>query len=118
MRLILDLPPRELNPNARIHWARKARAVKAYRHIAWAHARNAKRPRSHRWERADVRVTFLLPDARRRDPDNLMAAMKAAWDGFVDACLLADDCGLILHPPVLAIDRKHPRVVVDITEAA
>jgi len=39
--------------------------------------------------RADV--VFTLPDHRRRDPDNLMAMLKPAWDGLVDGGLLQDD---------------------------
>lgn len=117
MKLVLDLPPAELSPNRRVHWAKKARAVKYYRAFAAVVARCAPNYRKG-WERAEVRAVFHLPDARRRDPDNLMAAMKAAWDGFVDAGVLADDNGLILHPPVLAIDRAHPRVEVTLTEAA
>ena len=118
MRLVLDLPPRELSPNFRSHWAKKAKAVKYYREQAWARARiEAPRPFLE-WKRATLRTTWYLPDARRRDPDNLMASLKAAIDGLVDARVLADDNGLIIHPPVLAIDRQWARVVLDIEEAA
>lgn len=118
MRFVLPLPPRELSPNVRSHWAKKAKAVKSYRLRAWVEARNATNAKRLEWERAEVRTTFYLPDLRRRDPDNLMAAMKAAWDGIVDAHVLTDDRYLITYPPTLELDRKRPRVVVDITEIA
>lgn len=116
MKLILDFPVPELNPNKRIHWAKKARAVKWYRNHAWRVA--LKEPGRNQWDRAEIRAVFCVPDARRRDPDNLMACMKAAWDGFVDAQILSDDRGLVLYPPTLVIDRKRPRVEIEITEAA
>lgn len=114
VRLVLDLPPVELSPNKRVHWARKARAVKYYRTLAMVVARNMGR-RERVWVRAEARTTFYLPDRRRRDPDNLMAAMKAAWDGLVDARVLADDNQLVAHPPTLTVDRSWPRVEIEIT---
>jgi crossover junction endodeoxyribonuclease RusA len=117
MRLILPLPPRELAPNRRPHWAAKAKAVREYRTRAWAVARNVSNGQRLDWERAEVRTVFMLPDRRRRDPDNLMAAMKAAWDGIVDAHVLTDDRYLILHPPTLMVDRARPRVEITLTDA-
>lgn len=118
LRLILDLPPRELSPNARVHWARKAKAVKQYRTMAWIVARNETRAKRLEWNSAEVRAVFLLPDKRRRDPDNLMASLKAAFDGIVDAHVLTDDRALIIYPPVLMVDRENPRVEIELKEAA
>lgn len=118
MRLVLDLPPRELSPNSRTHWAKKARAVKYYRTLAMVVARNAVGRRGPGWERAEARATFYVPDKRRRDPTNLSASLKAAWDGFVDAGVLTDDQYLIEHPPVIVVDKERPRVEIEISEAA
>lgn len=118
MKIILPLPPRVLSPNSRGHWAPKAKAVKEYRFRAWAEglaATNGYRPG---WASAEVRAVFCVPDKGRRDPDNLMASLKAAWDGFVDARILTDDKALIIHPPVVMVDRKWPRVEITLTEAA
>lgn len=118
MKIVLPLPPRALSPNSRGHWAPKARAVKQYRMIAFIAARNAGAGRGPAWESAEVRAVFCVPDARRRDPDNLMASLKAAWDGIVDAKQLTDDKALIIHPPKVVVDRKWPRVEIELTEAA
>lgn len=118
MKIVLPLPPRALSPNARGHWAPKARAVKQYRMIAFIEAKNAGAGRGPAWERAEVRTVFCVPDNRRRDPDNLLASCKAALDGIVDSGLLTDDRYLILHPPVVVVDRKWPRVEIELTEAA
>ena len=32
--ITLPLPPKELSPNTRVHWGRKARATKKYRLVA------------------------------------------------------------------------------------
>lgn len=117
MRVTLPLPPKLLSPNARTHWAARARAVKWYRTTAWLRCRQVIGQSRPRWDRAEVRVVFMLPDKRRRDPDNLMSSLKAGWDGFVDAGLLSDDKGLVLYPPVLMVDRAEPRVEIEIVEA-
>lgn len=47
-----------------------------------------------KWEtlkQADLEVRFILPDARRRDLDNLISTLKPLLDGIVDAGLIADD---------------------------
>lgn len=115
VRVTLDLPPKELSPNGRTHWARKARAVRQYRMKAWAAARTETNAYRWEWERAELRAVWFLPDRRRRDPDNLMSSLKAAIDGLTDAHVLADDRGLVIHPPVMMVDRQHPRVELTIS---
>lgn len=117
IRLVLPLPPKGCNPNARGHWAKKARAVKGYRRTADLTARSLVRASERpRWECAELRSTWYLPDRRRRDPDNLIASMKAGIDGLRDADILADDRGLVIWPPVLRVDPERPRVEIEITE--
>lgn len=115
--LTLPLPPAALSPNARGHWAAKARATKAYRHRAEMTARaNVPAHRRERWPAAEVRWTWYFPDRRRRDPDNIAAACKALWDGLRDAGIIADDDRLVIHPPTVAVDRERPRIEMVITE--
>ncbi len=111
--LALDLPwpPAELNPNrARsLHWAARHRAAALYRRECFVAAHQAILGRirhSHNLPLTppvSATVTFWMPDRRRRDLDNLLAAMKPAWDGLVDAGLLADDnadqLSITLKPP-------------------
>ena len=40
---------------------------------------------------ADVTPVFRFGDKRRRDKDNLLASLKAAFDGLTDAGVWTDD---------------------------
>jgi crossover junction endodeoxyribonuclease RusA len=89
VRVALPWPSRDLSPNARLHWARKAKAVKSARTTcAWL-VREAIR-RKPEWAAADIAMEFCPPDYRRRDRDNLIASMKAATDGLADALGIDD----------------------------
>lgn len=77
--ITLPWPPKELSPNARCHWATKARAFKAYRLDCWAcftGFRVALRGRN------SFGVTFHPPSRRRGDIDNMFASIKAAIDAL------------------------------------
>lgn len=90
----LPFPPRGLSPNSRQHWRVKASLAAQYRETCgWVGKETMQRYGLTSPLEPPVRaeVTFVLPNRRRRDPDNLMASLKAAWDGLVDAGLLVDD---------------------------
>jgi crossover junction endodeoxyribonuclease RusA len=75
----LPFPPPALSPNARGHWAKKARAFKAYKFQCFALLSQ------HRGElkgRDSFDVRFLPPDKHRRDLDNMLASSKAALDAL------------------------------------
>ena len=84
MQVVLPWPPKELSPNARVYFRKKAPITAAYR--AEAFERSSK-------DRLDVpaegevhlRIWFMPPDRRRRDLDNMLASVKAGLDGFADA---------------------------------
>lgn len=113
----LDLPPRELAPNARPHFMAKSKATRKYRGACYLLALAASHGRRPKWKGATVKATFHFPDAgRQRDKDNLLASMKAAWDGFADAGLVDNDRNFTYLPVEIV---KSPRrcVVVEVTEA-
>jgi len=114
MTVTLRLPPRELSPNARVGWAARAAAVKWYRESARLIALVALSRKKPLWTKARVRCRFYFADRRRRDRDNLLASMKAAFDGLADAGVVADDCGMIHQPVEIGIDRALPRVEIDV----
>jgi crossover junction endodeoxyribonuclease RusA len=95
--ITLPLPPRELSPNARAHWATKARATKRYRQAACVEAVLAGVPEAP-WTAATVLLRFFFRTRARRDRDNLLASMKAAFDGLADAGVVRDDSGLTYMP--------------------
>ena len=112
--LTLPWPPAILSPNARAHWAEKARAAKKYRRDA-CYMAQAMGCRALSAPRLTVEITFHPPDARRRDTDNMLASIKAGLDGIADATGV-DDCnwhiGLARGEPV-----KGGKVVVTLMPA-
>lgn len=108
-------PSRELHPNARVHWAKRAKAAKAAREVGhWtAHANGWDRlklpgGRLHLW------IDFYPPDKRRRDDDGLLASFKPYRDGIADAMGI-DDVRFVSHPYVRDEVRKGGEVVVRLT---
>lgn len=83
------LPYQELSPNARHHWAVKARAVKASREeIGWL-----AKVQWHDDEpmmKAQISYEFHT-DKRKRDLDNLLAMCKPWQDGLIDAGVIFYD---------------------------
>lgn len=116
--ITLSLPPRELSPNWRGHWARKAKAVKAYRAQAWATAMAAGKYQKPMWATATAQATFYHSSNRRRDTDNLLASLKAAFDGIAEAGIVANDSGITHLPVVRLVDTETPRVQIEIVRGS
>lgn len=115
LTVVLPLPLRALSPNSRVHWATKAKAVREYRGIAKLIALEAIGRRIRpRWTCAKAFTRFFFADRRERDRDNLLAAMKSAYDGTADAGVVANDSGLVHMPVEMDIDGTNPRVEVRI----
>ena len=114
--IVLPLPPRELSPNARPHWAAKARAVQRYREAAYLSAL-AERPVAP-LPVARVTSRFFFRTRRRRDRDNLLASLKPAFDGIADARVVANDAGMIHMPVEQYVDRRDPRVEIAVEAVA
>jgi crossover junction endodeoxyribonuclease RusA len=82
---MIELPwmPKELSPNARLHWTKRAKAAKAYRLECFilAKAAGITAPEGKiLWT-----VEFFPPSRRAYDDDNLLARIKALRDGVADA---------------------------------
>lgn len=80
---------RALSPNFRGHWTQKYRA-KAQLRESWAW--EAKRQGAKRIDAEGLRlhITFVPPDKRHRDLDNLLASIKAGLDGLADVWKVDD----------------------------
>ncbi len=85
--LIIELPwpPRELSPNARVHWTTKAEATQIAEAqgccLTWGADFDD-------WQPSDFYMshyTFHPPDRRKRDIDNFTAMMKPFQDGVFSA---------------------------------
>lgn len=95
MRFTFPWPPTELNPNKRVHWAKKAKAARAYRDRCYILARKVKMEVEE--GRLHLFITFYPPDKRRRDDDNCFASFKAGRDGLAQA-MGVDDVRFVTHP--------------------
>ena len=84
--LTLAWPPRELHPNARVHWAVKARKTKNARIVAAWTAKEAgiRNNDPDIPEALKVTVIFSPPDKRRRDEDGMLSSVKGYLDGIAD----------------------------------
>jgi crossover junction endodeoxyribonuclease RusA len=83
----LPFPPTALSPNARPHWAAKARAFKAYKtqcYMLLSQFRDDLKGRD------TFELRFLPPDRHRRDIDNMLASSKAAIDALAEVCGVDD----------------------------
>lgn len=80
---------RPLTHNDRMHWRRRADAVKTIRGQVAAHARNPRIPAA---EHITVQLHYAPGDRRSvTDAPNLTATSKPAIDGLVDAGIVPDD---------------------------
>ena len=110
----LPWPNKILSPNARPHWAAKAKAAKAAKKVGYVCALESKvrvdwEGQIHLW------ITFYPPDRRSRDDDNLIAAFKNYRDGIAQA-LGVDDKRFRCHPWVSDEVVKNGCVKVKITK--
>jgi crossover junction endodeoxyribonuclease RusA len=91
MLITLPWPDKGLSPNARLHWAPKAKLKAAAR--ADAHILTRARMVASLTATAAIispdkipmTITFYPPDKRLRDDDNMVGSFKSYRDGIADA---------------------------------
>lgn len=99
-------PPAEASPNARAHWAARARAVDEWKLVARTDIHSQVTRDTPLPLKAPVHAsaTVIVPVAkwRRRDQDNFMARLKPLWDLLVEEGIIAEDRqeALKVYPPV------------------
>ena len=118
--IALPLPTSVLQPNVTVGSfggrMLKASATKRYRRLAYK-ALEAEQIKTLPWPKCSVAASFYHKTQRRRDEDNAIGSLKAAYDGLVDARLVIDDDYAHMHrePPTFSVDRNWPRVMLTIT---
>lgn len=113
----IPLPPKELGQNSRTHWAKKARATKAYRRtVRWITNAAILPHDPPRWKKARAEVKAFYPTLNAPDPINCLDRLKAAFDGIEDSGLIENDKGLWPERPIILKDAKNPRIEITITE--
>lgn len=86
IEVVLPWPHKYLSPNARVHWAKRSKAAKAYRTECGWHVRAAgPKPKFAPSGPITLDIEFVQPDQRGRDLDNMLASIKAGIDGIADA---------------------------------
>ena len=120
LTVVLDLPPKELSPNFRCHWAAKSKAKAAHR----LHTKEqcvlaavaADWPVGKALSEPVVKVAHYNGRNVKIDRDNILASLKAAFDGLTDAGIWPDDCDVTYLAVVREVDRENPRVELIISE--
>jgi hypothetical protein len=118
--IVLPLPGKRLQPNETVgslggRFA-KAAVVKKYRRIT-RKAIDEEQIETMPWPRVTVLAAFFHATKRRRDQDNAMGSLKAAYDGIVDSGLVKDDDYKHMERgiPTFGSDSESPRVELTIT---
>jgi crossover junction endodeoxyribonuclease RusA len=112
-KITLPWPPKQLSPNARVHWAQKARVGKKYREDCYILTKQVvvEFPKT---EKIHLFVDFYQPDKRNRDQDNIESSCKFLFDGVADA-LGVNDNRFVIHPFVRDEIIKGGKVTITIT---
>jgi crossover junction endodeoxyribonuclease RusA len=91
MQVTLPWFPKQLSPNARVHWGTKAKYQRVYRTECWAQTRQALGLVNLKGEfPVTLTITFVPPSRRHYDLDNCVAAIKSGLDGVADALQVND----------------------------
>ena len=90
MKVKLPFPPKELSPNARHDRRAIAGTRRAYRDQCFWLTKQACKAWEPLFVDVELSVTFIQPDNRHRDADNILTASKAAIDGFAEALGMND----------------------------
>ena len=83
MKIELPWPPKELSPNARLHWTKLAKAKKAYR-AECGYLAVEQGVGQMEVGKLHLSLTFYAPTRRAYDLDNALARMKSGLDGLAD----------------------------------
>ena len=108
------LPPKELSPNRKLHWAVKSPATRTAREeTGWIAKSEYKGETMQK-----VRVNYLFRTKSRicRDCDTLIRCCKPIIDGLVDAKVFKDDnweCMEIGSARVVLDDREETVITVE-----
>ena len=87
MRIDLPFPPAKLNPNARHHWTALVKVKEKYGQDCFTLANAARKRAAWVPHKGDIplTITYIVPDRRKRDRDNLLAASKRGLDSVAKA---------------------------------
>ena len=102
LRIRLPFPARSLSPNARRVWQASLKPKREAREVGYWAVRQACFRNTNcimHYNPLYLRIAIHPPDNRRRDLDNIVAALKSYQDGIFDYMHLDD--GKIIHKEVV-----------------
>jgi crossover junction endodeoxyribonuclease RusA len=111
--IYLPWPSRDLNPNSRPHWAKRARAAKKARQDAATMAKHAGLGVIEA-DRLTVTAIFTPPDNRPRDEDNMIANIKSYLDGIADVVGINDSKWTLNHRRLPARPLGNVRIEIEV----
>ena len=113
--VVLPWPSRDLHPNSRGHWSKRAKAAKAARHQGKLYVLECGRNRVQWPEgRLHVWIDGYPKDRRRRDHDGFLSSLKPWLDGIADGMGI-DDSRFVPHPWIKDEVRTGGEVRIRIT---
>lgn len=109
----LPWPSRTLHPNARVHWAQKAKAARRARQDAALLARQAGL-KEIPTTRLRVTAYFMPPNNHRRDEDGMLSNIKSYLDGLADVIGVDDSHWKIEIRRMPAVKGGNVRLLLEI----
>ena len=121
---VSQLPPVSSSPNWRGHWGSKYKGSRIYHDAVFyccvdARNRGYREGMSFPFTKARLDLTFVFPEYRRRDRDNMLSSAKPGIDAIVDSGVLLDDDAAHLEigkVDILVDPGRAPLTVIDIEE--
>lgn len=113
INLTIPAPAKWLNSNDRLHWSRRAKLTKAWRHAAHIYARQAQLPKGLSRVRIDALVHKTTGNSF--DAMNLYPTLKAVVDGLVDYGLVVDDNNDHVTGPFITDGGRQEKAMVVLT---
>lgn len=124
---VSQLPPLEYSPNWRGHWAQRYNAGKVYQAAVFYQCVDAKiklqkvhwRPGFPPFKKPWLGLTFVFPNSRKRDEDNLRARFKPGLDAIVQAGLIEGDSmdELVMGKIEVEVDgNRAPLTIIELEE--
>ena len=117
IRVELDFPPAELFPNRAkgTHWGKLYKLRSDYRDTSTWLAKHQLKNWKHNGGNIKLTITFEMPDKRKREAYNCLAAAKGALDGLADALFVNDQ----LFQPIMIyrVEGEKPgRLIVELEQ--
>ena len=111
--IVLPYPPPELNPNKRLHWAKKIKLKNDQKTIGFIAAKTIKEKLGD--QDIELSLVFFPKDNRHYDLDNALSNSKAVLDGLAQGLGVNDKQFRPIKIDRGVPDKKNPRVEITLS---